>query len=74
MGFKSLFLDIIFSLEYGVVRLFLRENKHGSHIYGLVPCKLDSQDEGNWKELLCVPSSITGQRWEMLTRTPRGIY
>jgi hypothetical protein len=62
MRFKSSFLNIIFVLEYGVVRLFLREDEHGSRVWGLVPCKLDSQDEGDWKELLCAPSSITGQR------------
>lgn len=47
LEFKSSFLDMIFILEYGVVRLYLRENEHGSHIYGLAPCKPDSQDEGN---------------------------
>lgn len=53
MGFTSSFLDMIFVLDYGVVRLFLRENEHGSHIYGLASCKPDSQDEGIERAPVC---------------------
>lgn len=53
MGYKSSFLDLIFVLDCGVVRLFLRENEHGSHIYGLASWKPDSQDEGIEKAPVC---------------------
>lgn len=64
MGLKSSFLDIIFLLEYGIVRLFHRKiNMEAMSIF-CAPYKQDSQDKGYWRELLHSARTITGQRLE----------
>lgn len=67
MGFKSSFLDMIFVLEYGAVRLFLRKmNMEATSMGWLLASQTHRMKE--LKELLCAPGSVTGQRRETLTK------